>query len=488
MEEMAFQSAVELAALIRGKKISAREMLDCFLERVKRLNPEINAVVAMNIEAAGERAAAADEALSRKEVWGSLHGVPMTIKETLEVAGMPCTSGAPKLKEYVPQRNADVVASFLSAGAVIFGKTNVPIYGGDFQSYNDVYGQSNNPWDTSRTPGGSSGGAAAALAAGMCGLDLGSDIGGSIRTPAHFCGIYGHKPSYGIIPQRGHIPPAPGVDAPDYPRGTDIMVVGPLGRDIADIELSMDLLVRPQPADRKAWSINLPAPRKKSLSDYRIALWIDDPACPVDAAVGDALQASVDLLAGHDVRIETARPDIDFAESHRVYLSLLGAVMGAGTPDKMFTKWLEEARRLSGSDDGYLARHLRGATQYHRDWALMDLARQHLRQKWADFFAGYDALICPVCPVAAFGHDPRYMYERRLSINGKNHPYMDAVGWAGLAGVGGLPATVLPVGRTPEGLPVGMQVIGPYLEDWTPIHIVRLMTLIVGGFEPPPGF
>ena len=305
---------------------------------------------------------------------------------------------------------------------------------------------------------------------------------------AHFCGIFGHKPSYGIIPQRGHIPPAPGVDAPAYPRGTDIMVVGPLGRDIADIELSMDLLVRPRPADRKAWAINLPAPRKKGLNDYKIAFWPDDPTCPVDAAVGDVLQAAVDSLAGHGMKIGTARPDIDFAESHRVYLSLLGAVMGAGTPDKMFNKWLEEVRGLSDSDDGYLARHLRGATQYHRDWALMDLARQHLRQKWADFFTEHDALICPVCPVAAFGHDPRYMYDRRLSINGRDRAYMDAVGWAGLAGVANLPATVLPAGRTPEGLPVGMQVIGPYLEDWTPIHIARLMTLIVGGFEPPPGF
>jgi len=488
MEEMAFQSAVELAALVRGKKISAREMLDYFLERVNRLNPELNAIVCMNVEDARKRAVAADQALSRKENWGPLHGVPMTIKDTLEVAGMPCTSGAPKLKEHMPRRNADVVESYVNAGAVIFGKTNVPIYGGDFQSDNEVYGRSDNPWDSSRTPGGSSGGAAAALAAGLCGLDLGSDIGGSIRTPAHFCGIFGHKPSYGIIPQRGHIPPAPGVDAPAYPRGTDIMVVGPLGRDIVDIELSMDLLVRPRPADRKAWAIKLPAPRKKCLNDYKIAFWPDDPTCPVDAAVGDVLQAAVDSLAGHGVKIGTARPDIDFAESHRVYLSLLGAVMGAGTPDKMFNKWLEEVRGLSEADDGYLARHLRGATQYHRDWALMDLARQHLRQKWADFFTEHDALICPVCPVAAFGHDPRYMYDRRLSINGRDRAYMDAVGWAGLAGVANLPATVLPAGRTPEGLPVGMQVIGPYLEDWTPIHIARLMTLIVGGFEPPPGF
>jgi amidase len=487
MKEIGFQSAAELAAMIRNGRISSREMLGYFLERANRLNPGLNAIVHMNIEAAQKRAEAADQALSRKEVWGPLHGLPMTVKDTLEVAGMPCTSGSPTLADHVPKRNADVVRSFLEAGAVVFGKTNVPIYGGDFQSYNDVYGQSNNPWDPSRTPGGSSGGAAAALAAGLCGLDLGSDIGGSIRTPAHFCGIYGHKPSYGIISQRGHIPPAPGVDPPDYPRGIDIMVVGPLGRSIADIELSMDLLVQPKPAHRKAWSIKLPPPRKNSLQDYKIALWADDPACRVDPAVGDALQTAVDTLCEHGVHIETAKPDIDFAESHRIYLGLLGAVMGAGTPDKVFHKWLEQARTLSSDDEGYLARHLRGATQYHRDWVRMDLDRQKLRQKWADFFAVYDALICPPCPVAAFAHDHRYLYDRRLLINNEDRPYMDAVAWAGLAGVANLPATVLPVGRTPEGLPVGMQLVGPYLEDWTPIHAARLMSVILGGYEPPPG-
>jgi amidase len=488
MTEMACRSAVELAALIREGEISAQEMLSYFLKRVKRYNPDLNAIVATDEEQARRRAEEADRALSRKEIWGPLHGLPMTIKDTLEARGMPCTSGAPKLKDYMPERNADVVQSFFEAGAVIFGKTNVPIYGGDFQSFNDVYGQSNNPWDLSRSPGGSSGGAAAAIAAGLCGLDLGTDIGGSIRTPAHFCGIFGHKPSFGIIPQRGHIPPAHGIDAPDYPRGVDIMVVGPMGRSILDIELSMDLLVRPRPADRKAWSISLPRPRKKSLKDYRIALWADDPACAVDDEVAGVIHSAVETLAGHGANIEEAKPEIDFSRSHDVYLSLLAAVMGAGTPDSMFDKWLQGAEALSSDDRGYLARHLRGATQFHRDWALKDLERQRLRQKWAEFFTAFDALFCPPCPVAAIAHDHGFLYDRSLMINNVERPYLDAVAWAGLAGVAELPATVLPAGKTAEGLPVGMQVIGPYLEDRTPIHIAGLVSEILGGYEPPPGY
>jgi amidase len=266
------------------------------------------------------------------------------------------------------------------------------------------------------------------------------------------------------------------------------MVVGPLGRSIADIELCMELLVRPRPAERRAWSINLPKPRHANLSGYRIGLWADDPGCTVDRSVKDSISKAVETISGHGAIIEEVKPDIDFSHSHAVYLSLLAAVMGAGTPDAMFSKWLEGARALCAEDQGYLARHLRGATQFHRDWALQDLERQRLKQKWADFFTRFDALICPPCPVPAIGHDHRFMYDRTLLINGEERPYMDAVAWAGLAGVAGLPATVLPVGRTPDGLPVGMQIIGPYLEDRTPIHLARLFSEISGGYEPPPGY
>ena len=206
MTDLAFRSATDLVAALRKREISSREALDHFLARAERFNPGINAIVAWDIEAARARAGAADAATARGQSWGPLHGLPMTIKDSIEVVGMPTTCGAPELREHRAVVNAPAVQRLLDAGAVLFGKTNLPIYAGDFQSYNEVYGTTNNPWDVTRIPGGSSGGAAAALAAGLTGFELGSDIGGSIRNPAHFCGVYGLKPSWGVVPSRGHIP------------------------------------------------------------------------------------------------------------------------------------------------------------------------------------------------------------------------------------------------------------------------------------------
>ncbi|MFW6297751.1 MAG: amidase [Desulfosalsimonas sp.] len=485
MNEPAFESAVELAAAIKAGKISSAELLDYYLERVKRLNPDLNAIVQTCEKEAKALAKKADEDLAAGKLQGPLHGVPITIKDTLEVAGMPCTSGAPALKDHVPEKNAETVQAYINAGAIVFGKTNVPLYGGDLQSFNKVYGQTNNPWNPKRTPGGSSGGAAAALSAGLCALEIGSDIGGSIRTPAHFCGIYGHKPSYGIVPQKGHIPPQPGIFTGEHGTSIDIMVVGPLARSIDDISLAMDLLVAPEPAERPARRIQLPEARKKSLDDLKIGLWLDDPACPVDSSVGDVIQNAVDRLSAKGAHIEDRRPEIDFKESHDCFLSLLAAVMGAGTPDKYFNKWLEEVKELSEDDQSYLARHLRGATQLHRDWSFKNTTRQIIRQKWADFFREFDVLLCPPASLPAIAHDHRYFYDRTITINGRQREYNDLIGWAGLVGVAHLPSTVMPVGRSTEGLPVGMQVVGPYLEDRTPIQAVKLFSEILGGFTPP---
>ncbi len=485
MNEPAFESAVDLAAAIKAGKISSAELLDYYLERVKRLNPDLNAIVQTCEKEAKALAKKADEDLAAGKLQGPLHGVPITIKDTLEVAGMPCTSGAPALKDHVPEKNAETVQAYINAGAIVFGKTNVPLYGGDLQSFNKVYGQTNNPWNPKRTPGGSSGGAAAALSAGLCALEIGSDIGGSIRTPAHFCGIYGHKPSYGIVPQKGHIPPQPGIFTGEHGTSIDIMVVGPLARSIDDISLAMDLLVAPEPAERPARRIQLPEARKKSLDDLKIGLWLDDPACPVDSSVGDVIQNAVDRLSAKGAHIEDRRPEIDFKESHDCFLSLLAAVMGAGTPEKYFNKWLEEVKELSEDDQSYLARHLRGATQLHRDWSFKNTTRQIIRQKWADFFREFDVLLCPPASLPAIAHDHRYFYDRTITINGRQREYNDLIGWAGLVGVAHLPSTVMPVGRSTEGLPVGMQVVGPYLEDRTPIQAVKLFSEILGGFTPP---
>ncbi|MFP4158522.1 MAG: amidase [Desulfobacterales bacterium] len=485
MQEPGFESAVSLAAAIKKRRISSAELLEYFLERVKRINPALNAVVCTCEDEAKKRAEMADRDLARGISRGPLHGVPVTIKDTLEVAGMPCTSGAPALKGHVPEKNAEVVESYLNAGAVVFGKTNVPLYGGDLQTFNKVYGQTNNPYNTDLTPGGSSGGAAAALSAGLCALEIGSDIGGSIRTPAHFCGIYGHKPSFGIVPQKGHIPPPPGIFTGEHTVSTDIMVVGPLARSIDDILLAMDLLVSPEPAERRAWRIHLPEARGDTLKDLKIGLWTDDPVCPVDSSVGDIIQAAVDRLSAKGANIEDRKPEVDFAASHDCFLSLLAAVMGSGTPDKYFNKWLEDVKTLSANDQSYLARHLRGATQLHRDWTFRNGMRQLIRQKWADFFREFDLLICPAACLPAVEHDHQYLYDRMINVNGGKREYMDLMGWAGLVGVACLPSTVVPAGFTKHGLPVGMQIVGPYLEDRTTIQAAKLFSEILGGFTPP---
>jgi amidase len=488
MTELAYSSASELVGAIKTKKITCVELLDYFSDRIERLNPELNAIIQTDLENAGKQAIEADKSIKNGEELGPLHGLPITIKDSLEVIGMPCSSGSQDLKNYLPKRNADVVQSLINAGAIVMGKTNMPLYGGDIQSFNDVYGQTNNPWDKTLTPGGSSGGAAAALAAGLTGLEIGSDIGGSIRTPAHFCGVYGHKPSFGIVPDRGHIPPPPGIFTGDYSLIADLVVVGPLARSADDLSLVMDIIVSPEKPDKKAWQINLPKPKKTNLKDYRIGLWLDDPACIVDTQIGDQIQNAADILAKNGATIEDKHPDIDFSESNKMYLSLLAAIMGSGFPKDMFDGLIQAEKNLSDEDQSYLAQHIRGSIQLHRNWISMDAMRQIMRQKWADYFLEYDVMLCPAAPVTAIPHDQNFIYDRKLNVNGVERPYLDLTGWAGITGVVYLPATVAPVGLTNEGLPVGVQIVGPYLEDKTTIHLATLMEDVVGGFSPPPDF
>ncbi|MBA3027860.1 MAG: amidase [Desulfobacteraceae bacterium] len=283
---LAFQSASRLLEFIREKRVSSVELIELYFERYKRLNPKINAIVTMDFERALRRAKKADEDLAKGKSWGPLHGLPVTIKDSIEVVGMPCTAGSPYLKNHMPSKNADVVQPLIEAGAIIFGKTNLSLFAGDFQSYNELHGQSNNPWDITKTPGGSSGGPAAALAAGLTGLEIGSDLGGSIRIPAHFCGVFGHKPSYGIVPIRGNGPPPPGVFTGEYSPEADLVVTGPMARSAEDLDLAMNLIVRPPLYQENTIQISLPEPRKNDLKDYRVGLWMDDHACPVDSNVG----------------------------------------------------------------------------------------------------------------------------------------------------------------------------------------------------------
>ncbi|HSB42301.1 MAG TPA: amidase family protein, partial [Methylomirabilota bacterium] len=275
MTEPHFRSAKQLATDIRRRRIGCLEALELFLARVDRYNPRLNAIIAMDADGARRRARRADAALRRGKVWGPLHGVPMTVKESYDVVGMPTTWGLPELKDNLPPRNALAVDRLLEAGVVLFGKTNVPAWLADWQSYNAIYGTTNNPWDLSRTPGGSSGGSAAALAAGLTGLDAGSDIGSSIRNPAHYCGVYGHKPTFGIVPPRGQALPGRVAQG-------DISVVGPMGRSADDLALGLAVMAGADEIDGTGWRLELPAPRRKSLREFRVAVMLTDPASEVD--------------------------------------------------------------------------------------------------------------------------------------------------------------------------------------------------------------
>jgi amidase len=489
MKSMPFYSATKLISLIRRRKISSVELLNLYKNRYERLNPQINAIVYTDFENALKWARLADEALARGKSWGPLHGLPMTIKESFEVAGMPCTSGSPDLKGYIPTANAKVVEELLNAGVIIFGKTNVPLFTMDVQSFNEVYGQTNNPWDCTRVPGGSSGGSAAALSAGLTSLEIGSDIGGSIRNPSHFCGVYGHKPTFNIVSLHGHIPPQPGIYPREYCGDGDIAVSGPMARSAEDLELVLKLIVKSKPFQRIATRIKLPPPRKKTLKDYRIGLWLDDPAFPVDTVVGDCLQAAVDRLSSAGIKILDKRPDIDFKRCYDIYAKLLHATTSMALSDEEFDRMRTKLPISVKNDESSRVLQARGISLYHRDWLKLDYQRLMMRQKWADFFKEIDVLLCPVFPITAFPHDHTELMDRVLQVNGQNRDYeKTAISWAGLTGVSYLPSTVAPTGLAENGLPVGIQIVGPYLEDFTTLRFAKLIKGIVGEFTPPPGF
>jgi amidase len=484
MADWAHAGAARLVAALRAGEVSSRELLDLYLGRIEAADPALNAVVTLDTERAHRLAAGADEALARGEAAGPLAGLPITIKDTIETEGLRTTAGAPWLSGHIPDRDATAVARLKAAGAIVFAKTNCPLYGGDAQSENVVFGTTGNPWDTGRSPGGSSGGSAAALAAGQTALELGSDIGGSVRNPAHYCGIYGHKPSFGIIPTRGHIPPPPGALCP-----VDLAVVGPLGRDAEDLALALDTLAGPDEADCTAWRLDLPPPRGRALSDYRVGVWLEDPACPVASAVGDVLDNAVDALASAGANLSTRlRPDFTLAEAHRTYQRLLYGVTTGGLANRVYGTLLAKAQELEPDDDGRNARYLRDGTARHRDWLAADEERARYRARWREFFGRCDILLCPTVPTTAIRHDHTNINRRTIDVDGETRDYWDQIIWPGMASMAGLPATVAPVGRASDGLPVGIQIVGPYLEDAGTIHFARLLAAVLGGYEPPSAF
>ena len=481
MDNRAFASATRLAADIRDRKIGCVELLDFFLARAENHNPKLNAIIAWQVDRARDRARAADEALVKGEIWGPLHGVPMTVKESFNLAGLPTTFGNPVWRDNIPAANSVVVDRLEAAGAVIFGKTNVPYMLADSQSFNEIYGTTNNPWDVTRGPGGSSGGEAATLAAGMSALGAGSDIAGSLRNPAHYCGIYGHKPSWGLIPTRGHGPP--GVVTP-----TDISVVGPMARSAEDLALALGILAGPDLLQQAAWRVALPPPRGKSLKDFRVAVWGAAPEAPIDDSVATLFAAAVAAVARAGAQVDDSARPVELGENHRLFMRLLRAATAGRLTDEAFAEQVKIAATLAPDDMSPRAHVARGATMSHRDWGRANEARSKLRYVWRDFFARFDVLLAPVAATGAFTHDHNPdVGARRIAINGQPHPHVD-ITWAGLAALSYLPATAAPIGLTASGLPVGLQIIGPEGQDPTTIEFARLLAAEIGGFTPPPGY
>ncbi|HKC50224.1 MAG TPA: amidase [Myxococcota bacterium] len=485
MSELAFHSATELVSMLRRRELSSRELLDVLLARVAKHGKALNAVVALDEERARSDAAAADEELASGRARGPLHGLPITIKDTFETAGLRTTAGAPELANHVPTRDADAVARLRRAGAIVFGKTNVPFMAGDWQSYNEIYGTTNNPWNAARVPGGSSGGAAAAVATGETPLELGSDIGGSIRVPAHWSGVCGHKPSWGIVPQRGHIPPLPGMIA-----APDLNVCGPIARSVEDLSLALDVLAGPGELDAVGWRLELPAPRQIRLGEYRVAACFHDDAYPVDASVRAPLEAAVERLrrAGANVRV-LEKPPFDIVAARRAYDILLLPLMAGSFPASALREFKAIADAAAPDDPSPFVATARAFTASHTDWIVANEHRERLRAQLHDAFREFDVLLLPVnqLPAIAHCHEPA-MPLRTLEVNGKSIPYTDLLGWIAPATMCKLPASVVPVGRTPENLPVGIQIVGSHLEDRTTLDFARRLAEQSGGFTPPPGF
>jgi len=484
--DWSFKTAVELSGALAARKVSAVELAQDAIGRIERHDGKINAICVRDFERGLAAARAADAALARGET-RPLLGIPLTIKESFNVAGLPTTWGFPAQKDFIAAEDALSVARVKDAGGVILGKTNVPLGLGDWQSYNDIYGTTNNPHDLGRTPGGSSGGSAAALAAGYGALSLGSDIGGSLRVPAFHCGVYAHKPTFGLAPSRGHTPPP----FPPLPSEADLAVIGPMARCAADLSLLLDVMAGPDPLEAgKAYALALPPPRHDALKAFRVLVIDTDPVLPTDKAVRGAIETLAGNLARAGATVARQSPLLpDFAASSRLYMRLLMSFLGTFFPPETYAGAKAGAAQLPPNDLSLRAERLRGIALSHRDWVMADGARARLRAQWRDLFASFDAVICPLMPTPAYPHDHSPEQEaRRIRVDDTDQVYPDQLAWPGIATLPGLPATALPIGFSPEGLPVGVQIVGPWLEDRTPLKLAELIEREFGGFVPPPMF
>jgi amidase len=485
-DNIAFWPATEQLAALRAGQISSAELLELYLSRINKHNGALNAIVTTDVDAALNAARAADAARSRGERLGALHGLPITIKDSYETAGLRTACGRPDLAEHVPTHDAEAVSRLRRAGAVILGKTNMPTGNQDVQASNPVFGRTNNPWDLTRSSGGSAGGGAAATAAGLTAFDYGSEIGGSTRIPAHFCGLFGHKVTWRSVPLVGHIPNGPG--DPGRWAEIDMACAGVQVRGARDIIPALQATVGPLPRDG-GFSYTLAPPRATALKDFRVAVWAEDPSCPVDSDVHAAIDGAVDALRGAGASVVThpASIPVDLATSHPVFEKLVYGAFSVDRSTISVRSGMGMAARMFQRPAGDAAKALRGVAQSHRSWLFADAARHEIREGWLRFFRDFDVLLLPVTSTAAPPHHNKDhdRWGRRILVDGVARSYWDQVKWSALANVAGAPATTMPIATNGAGLPVGIQVMGPPGGDLTTVEFAALLTAIVGGHQVP---
>ncbi|MFD0340237.1 amidase [Streptomyces sp. NPDC127117] len=481
--ERNFLTAEDLATALRAGEVTSADLTDETIACIEKDDEAINAICVPDFDRARVAARRADEARARGED-RPLLGIPVTVKESYNIAGLATTWGMPLHRNYLPAEDAVQVSRLKAAGAVVLGKTNVPVGLQDIQSFNELYGTTNNPWHHGRTSGGSSGGSAAALASGFGALSIGSDLAGSLRTPAHFCGVYAHKPTLGLAATRGMV--APGALA--LPTELDLAVVGPMARSARDLMLLLDVMAGPDPLTLGvAHDVTLPPARHDRLSDFRVLVLDEHPLIPTGAAVRAGVNRVADALVDGGAGVERHSSLLpDLTEAALLYTLLLFSGSVARFPVEAFEQLQDRAAQLGADDQSLDATRLRGMVFSHRDWIEANSRRELHRYGWRQLFAEFDAVVCPITPTPAFSHDhnpdPR---ERRIDIDGVEYPYFDQLVWAGLATMPGLPATAIPTGPSPEGLPVGVQLIGPMFEDRTPLRLAELLEQKIGGFQAP---
>ena len=477
--EIIFQSATELAQQIKSKKISSVELTQAYIDQIERHDNKINAVPVRRFDQALQEASQADEALAKGDLLGPLHGLPMSIKESYVMEGTPATWGDPAHKDNFSDKDGLIVSRFKAAGAHFLGKTNVPLDLSDLQSYNEIYGTTNNPWNLERTPGGSSGGSAAATAAGFSALEAGSDIGGSVRTPAHYSGVFGHKPTWGIVPMAGH-------EIIEGVPDADVSVCGPLARSAEDLALALSIMAGPTERESVGWNLSLAKNDITSLKDFRVVLWPTDDLAPVDAETQERVHMIGDTLSKLGAKVSaTARPDFDIKKSHDNYLSLSSAVMSSAKSPAAIEMIKSSVDGLRPEDASQDAVNARAAVMMHRDWIRHDFRREKFRRAWDEFFTEWDVVVCPQSTAPAIRHDHRPWADRTMLVDGEERPYGQMLFWAGLPNNTYLPSTCFPTGLSKEGLPIGIQAFSPSYRDYRTIEFARLITQEMGGYSPP---